>query len=128
MNIMFDQSFSVVKQELPIEVKFENVIFVFEDVDAASKIVRARKKSLPARGEKKFSTKKRTKKNNKKHRQRTGDKGTRIKASANGADDVHSPDAEPQEKTRARVVETERDLVNKVREVGGFVGGLEVMS
>ncbi|CAN0351525.1 unnamed protein product, partial [Ectocarpus sp. 12 AP-2014] len=43
MNIMFDQSFRVATQELPIPLKHENVIYVFEDVDAASKIVKARK-------------------------------------------------------------------------------------
>ena len=43
MNIMFDQSFRVVKEELPVNLKHENVIYVFEDVDAASKIVKSRK-------------------------------------------------------------------------------------
>ncbi|CAM9769918.1 unnamed protein product [Ectocarpus fasciculatus] len=43
MNIMFDQSFRVATQELPVPLKHENVIYVFEDVDAASKIVKARK-------------------------------------------------------------------------------------
>ncbi|CAM9351235.1 unnamed protein product [Ascophyllum nodosum] len=42
MNIMFDQSFPVEKQDLPVTLTFEKVIFVFEDVDAASKIVKAR--------------------------------------------------------------------------------------
>ncbi|CAM9351159.1 unnamed protein product [Ascophyllum nodosum] len=42
MNIMFDQSFPVAKQDLPVTLTFEKVIFVFEDVDAASKIVKAR--------------------------------------------------------------------------------------
>lgn len=42
MNIMFDQSFRVSKQDLPVSLAYENVIFVFEDVDAASKIVKAR--------------------------------------------------------------------------------------
>ncbi|CAN0082389.1 unnamed protein product [Ectocarpus sp. 12 AP-2014] len=43
MNIMFDQSFRVATQALPVPLKHENVIYVFEDVDAASKIVKARK-------------------------------------------------------------------------------------
>ncbi len=43
MNIMFDQSFPVTKQDLPVTLKHENVIYVFEDVDAASKIVLSRK-------------------------------------------------------------------------------------
>ncbi|CAM9955298.1 unnamed protein product, partial [Ectocarpus sp. 12 AP-2014] len=40
---MFDQSFRVATQALPVPLKHENVIYVFEDVDAASKIVKARK-------------------------------------------------------------------------------------
>lgn len=44
MNIMFDQLFSVVHQQLAVSLKHENVIYVFEDVDAASKIVQCRKK------------------------------------------------------------------------------------
>ncbi|CAM9298105.1 unnamed protein product, partial [Scytosiphon promiscuus] len=43
MNIMFDQSFAVAKQELAVSLKHEDVIFVFEDVDAATRIVKARK-------------------------------------------------------------------------------------
>ena len=43
MNIMFDQSFRVVKEEFPIPLKHKDVIYVFEDVDAASKIVKSRK-------------------------------------------------------------------------------------
>eukprot|EP00752_Nemacystus_decipiens_P016297 g14574.t1 len=43
MNIMFDESFPVAKQEFPVSLKQDNVIFVFEDVDAASKIVQARR-------------------------------------------------------------------------------------
>ena len=42
MDIMFDQSFPVAKQDLPISLSVENVIFVMEDVDATSPIVRAR--------------------------------------------------------------------------------------
>jgi len=40
---MFDQSFHVLKQDLPSALKYEDVIFVFEDIDAeAPKIVRKR--------------------------------------------------------------------------------------
>lgn len=43
MNIMFDQSFHVLKQDLPSILKYEDVIFVFEDIDTeAPKIVRKR--------------------------------------------------------------------------------------
>ncbi|CAN0252493.1 unnamed protein product, partial [Laminaria digitata] len=42
MDIMFDQSFPVHKQDLPITLAVENVIFVMEDVDATSPIVRSR--------------------------------------------------------------------------------------
>ena len=42
MDIMFDESFPVVKQDLPITLAVEDVIFVMEDVDATSPIVRAR--------------------------------------------------------------------------------------
>eukprot|EP00752_Nemacystus_decipiens_P016300 g14577.t1 len=43
MNVMFDQSFRVVKEEFPIPLKHKDVIYVFEDVDAATKIVKSRK-------------------------------------------------------------------------------------
>lgn len=42
MNIMFDQSFPVAKQDLPVPLKYEDLIFVFEDVDASSRIVKKR--------------------------------------------------------------------------------------
>lgn len=42
MNIVFDETFSVMKRELPVTLKYENIIFVFEDVDVASPIVRRR--------------------------------------------------------------------------------------
>lgn len=42
MNIMFDQSFCVLKEEFPVDLKYENIIFVFEDVDAATPIVHQR--------------------------------------------------------------------------------------
>ncbi|CAM9847032.1 unnamed protein product, partial [Laminaria digitata] len=42
MDIMFDQSFPVEKQDLPITLAIDNVIFVMEDVDATSPIVRSR--------------------------------------------------------------------------------------
>lgn len=42
MNIVFDETFSVMKRELPVTLKYENIIFVFEDVDIASPIVKRR--------------------------------------------------------------------------------------
>lgn len=43
MNIMFDQTFNVEKQELPVSLTYANIIFVFEDVDAATPIVHDRR-------------------------------------------------------------------------------------
>ncbi|CAN0188246.1 unnamed protein product [Ectocarpus sp. 12 AP-2014] len=45
MDIVFDQRFAVVGEELPVTLGFENVIFVMEDVDAASPIVQSRERS-----------------------------------------------------------------------------------
>lgn len=45
MDIVFDQKFAVVGEELPVSLGFENVIFVMEDVDAASPIVQSRDRS-----------------------------------------------------------------------------------
>lgn len=42
MDIVFDQKFPVVGEELPVTMGFENIIFVMEDVDAASPIVQSR--------------------------------------------------------------------------------------
>lgn len=42
MDIMFDQKYSVQGMEVPIKLGFKDVIFVMEDVDAASKIVHRR--------------------------------------------------------------------------------------
>mmetsp|Transcript_8776 Transcript_8776/g.15926 ORF Transcript_8776/g.15926 Transcript_8776/m.15926 type:complete len:631 (+) Transcript_8776:65-1957(+) len=44
MDIFFDQKFSVKDEELPVKMSFSDVIFVMEDVDAASKIVHKRTK------------------------------------------------------------------------------------
>jgi hypothetical protein len=44
MDIFFDQKFSVKDEELPVKLSFSDVIFVLEDVDAASKIVHKRSK------------------------------------------------------------------------------------
>lgn len=46
MNVVFDETFSVMKRELPVTLKYENIIFVFEDVDVASPIVRRRVTSV----------------------------------------------------------------------------------
>lgn len=45
MDIVFDQKFPVVGEELPVTMGFENIIFVMEDVDAASPIVQSRDRS-----------------------------------------------------------------------------------
>lgn len=47
MDIMFDQNFPVDKQDLPVTLAIDNVIFVMEDVDATSPIVRAREHAPP---------------------------------------------------------------------------------
>lgn len=44
MDIFFDQKFVVKDEELPVKLSFSDVIFVLEDVDAASKIVHKRSK------------------------------------------------------------------------------------
>jgi hypothetical protein len=42
MDIVFDQSFAVKGEDMPIKLSFKDVIFVMEDVDAASPIVHSR--------------------------------------------------------------------------------------
>ena len=42
MDILFDQQYMVLGDEVPIKLKFKDVIFVMEDVDAASKVVHRR--------------------------------------------------------------------------------------
>ena len=42
MDIMFDESFPVDNQALPGTLAVDNVIFVFENVDSTSPIVRSR--------------------------------------------------------------------------------------
>eukprot|EP00747_Dinoflagellata_sp_TGD_P035397 gnl/TRDRNA2_/TRDRNA2_137837_c0_seq2.p1 gnl/TRDRNA2_/TRDRNA2_137837_c0~~gnl/TRDRNA2_/TRDRNA2_137837_c0_seq2.p1 ORF type:complete len:420 (+),score=110.21 gnl/TRDRNA2_/TRDRNA2_137837_c0_seq2:73-1332(+) len=42
MDIMFDQQYMVEGEEVPIKLAFKDVIFVMEDVDAASKVVQRR--------------------------------------------------------------------------------------
>lgn len=42
MDIMFDETFSVAKKEMPVNLKHEHVIFVMEDIDVASPIVLSR--------------------------------------------------------------------------------------
>eukprot|EP00928_Gymnodinium_smaydae_P014896 TRINITY_DN1546_c0_g2_i1.p1 TRINITY_DN1546_c0_g2~~TRINITY_DN1546_c0_g2_i1.p1 ORF type:complete len:799 (-),score=155.27 TRINITY_DN1546_c0_g2_i1:217-2517(-) len=42
MDIMFDQQYMVEGEEVPIKLGFKDVIFVMEDVDAASKVVQRR--------------------------------------------------------------------------------------
>lgn len=43
MDIVFDQSFAVKGEDMPIKLSFKDTIFVMEDVDAASPIVHSRK-------------------------------------------------------------------------------------
>eukprot|EP00746_Dinoflagellata_sp_MGD_P100514 gnl/MRDRNA2_/MRDRNA2_409005_c0_seq1.p1 gnl/MRDRNA2_/MRDRNA2_409005_c0~~gnl/MRDRNA2_/MRDRNA2_409005_c0_seq1.p1 ORF type:complete len:134 (+),score=27.44 gnl/MRDRNA2_/MRDRNA2_409005_c0_seq1:231-632(+) len=43
MDLMFDLVFPVQGGDVPLKLKFEDIIFVMEDVDAASKVVYARK-------------------------------------------------------------------------------------
>lgn len=52
MDIVFDQKFAVVGEQLPLSLGFQNVIFVMEDVDAASPIVHSRDRSKRKRGSK----------------------------------------------------------------------------
>lgn len=52
MDIVFDQKFPVIGEELPVSLGFENVIFVMEDVDAASPIVHSRDRAKRKRGTK----------------------------------------------------------------------------
>ena len=42
MDIVFDQSFAVKGEDMPIKLSFKDIIFVMEDVDAASPIVHSR--------------------------------------------------------------------------------------
>jgi len=42
MKIFFDQKYYVADQQVPVKLTFKDVIFVMEDVDAASKVVRRR--------------------------------------------------------------------------------------
>jgi len=60
MDVMFDNRYHVVGQEVPIKLRFKDVIFVMEDVDAISKIVHRRdgqegdkEKAKPAEAEEK---------------------------------------------------------------------------
>eukprot|EP00448_Togula_jolla_P038739 CAMPEP_0170637040 /NCGR_PEP_ID=MMETSP0224-20130122/38176_1 /TAXON_ID=285029 /ORGANISM="Togula jolla, Strain CCCM 725" /LENGTH=103 /DNA_ID=CAMNT_0010966847 /DNA_START=1 /DNA_END=309 /DNA_ORIENTATION=- len=42
MEVMFDSRYHIIGQEVPIKLRFKDVIFVMEDVDALSKIVHRR--------------------------------------------------------------------------------------
>lgn len=50
MDIIFDQSFAVKGEDMPIKLAFKDVIFVMEDVDAASPIVLSRKTDEAEKG------------------------------------------------------------------------------
>lgn len=45
MDIVFDHNYSIVGDTRPVSLSFEDVIFVMEDVDAGSRIVRERDRS-----------------------------------------------------------------------------------
>jgi mitochondrial chaperone BCS1 len=47
MDLMFDQRVAVEGDDMPLSLPFSRSIFVIEDVDAAGKVVRARKPSSP---------------------------------------------------------------------------------
>jgi hypothetical protein len=49
MDIFFDQKFAVKDEEMPVRMSFSDVIFVMEDVDAASKIVHKRSSTKKAK-------------------------------------------------------------------------------
>jgi len=42
---MYDQKFPVAKEQLPVQLPFNSVIFVMEDIDAQSPIVRCRQRA-----------------------------------------------------------------------------------
>jgi hypothetical protein len=56
MDIMMDQSYNVIGEELPIKMNFKETIFVMEDVDAASNIVHSREAKRKKRKKKKMTT------------------------------------------------------------------------
>ncbi|KAJ1618159.1 hypothetical protein T492DRAFT_849540 [Pavlovales sp. CCMP2436] len=51
MDVVFDQRYSVAGEDVPIRLKFKDVVYVFEDVDAASKVVHRRDGGGPRRQE-----------------------------------------------------------------------------
>lgn len=46
---MYDQKFTVVGDDLPVELSYDNIIFVMEDIDAQSPIVRCRQRAAEVR-------------------------------------------------------------------------------
>ena len=50
MDVFFDQRYSVHGVDVPVKMGFQDVIFVMEDVDAASKVVRRRDDKIPTCG------------------------------------------------------------------------------
>ena len=50
MDIVFDQSFAVKGEDIPIKLSFKDIIFVMEDVDAASPIVQTRSPGASTKG------------------------------------------------------------------------------
>jgi len=56
MDLMFDQKFAVAGEDIPVKLNFSDVIFVMEDVDAASKIVHKRTRDKAPKAAKKTVT------------------------------------------------------------------------
>lgn len=76
MDIMFDQSFEVEDCEMPVTLGYEHIIFVMEDVDAASPIVLRRDRAR-SKGRSKDRSKGRSKGRSKARPERGSDEKTR---------------------------------------------------
>jgi hypothetical protein len=56
IDLMFDQKFAVAGEDIPVKLSFSDVIFVMEDVDAASKIVHKRSRGKAPKAAKVVTT------------------------------------------------------------------------
>uniref|UniRef100_A0A7R9U422 AAA+ ATPase domain-containing protein n=1 Tax=Pinguiococcus pyrenoidosus TaxID=172671 RepID=A0A7R9U422_9STRA len=56
MDIVFDQSFAVGGEDMPVKLSFKDIIFVMEDIDAASEIVKRRETKTKKKNKKKALT------------------------------------------------------------------------
>lgn len=79
MDVMFDQVLNVERQDLPVTLPFANVIFVMEDVDAASPIVRSRSRDADKLRRKNRKEKEKRKRKSKKSKMKVKDKRKRDK-------------------------------------------------